>query len=143
MIDFLGRVLTTVAIGRHAAMRKAGVTSIRMARYSEQEVEDGWETYSRDCGELLREADQIGLETKSRPYSARVSQQAIAIASQATKTVNYPQIAAGRIMWTGSVTIWLSIDAQNTKANVLRVNQSVNVILETAIEALGRGMVTQ
>jgi hypothetical protein len=73
MIDYLGRVLTTIAIGRHAAMRKAGVPSIRMAKYSEQEVEDGWQTYHRDCKELLAEADQIGLETKSRPYSARVS----------------------------------------------------------------------
>lgn len=73
MIDYLGRVLTTIAIGRHAAMRKAGVPSIRMAKYSEQEVEDGWQTYHRDCKELLAEADQIGMETKSRPYSARVS----------------------------------------------------------------------
>lgn len=73
MIDFLGRVLTTTAIGRHAAMRKAGISSARLARYSDQEVEDKWETYRSDCAKLLKETEEIGLETKSRPYPARVS----------------------------------------------------------------------
>lgn len=73
MIEFLARVMNIVALGRHAAMRKAGIPSVRLARHSDQEVEDRWETYHGDCAELIKEADQIGLETRSRPYPARVS----------------------------------------------------------------------
>jgi hypothetical protein len=56
--------------------------------------------------------------------------------------MRYLQIAAGRIMWVGAAVIFLSHNAQNTKTSVSRVHQSVNLMFETVIEALGRGMVT-
>jgi len=73
MIDFLARVMTLTAIGRHGAMRQQGITTERMAKVSDQEMEDGWASLAEDKKALLAEAEQIAIETVSRPYPARVS----------------------------------------------------------------------
>ena len=73
MIDYLARVMTLPAIGRHGAMKQQGIATTRMARVSDQEVEDGWATFTEDKRAILAEAEQIAIETVSRPYPARVS----------------------------------------------------------------------
>ena len=53
------------------------------------------------------------------------------------------QIAAGRITWKNCVEIWLNLDTQNSKAQFETVSRGVKQVIETVIESLGQGMVTQ
>ena len=53
------------------------------------------------------------------------------------------QIAAGRITWKNCVVIWLNLDTQNSKAQFETVSRGVKQVIETVIESLGQGMVTQ